>query len=354
MIVTKKPQPITDTLTKLLRFIRLGTHFRTFGKILDPEDENLQSPEDKYDPSLYCPSSDKTFNPKEENSKIMHKFNQFSYKLKKPHENLPFCKHFNLSQFQRYILKELRLRHDLIIGNTDKNLGPFFVPRIDYMNQCLTEHLLKDKYYRQLEEYEAILLLSKQRDKLKELYGKYQDILSEMHNKWFTNNFELLNTQLKERISQFYGQYKVHKDFVSVRPIISCCGTLAQVFSKYIDWWLKRIVRTLLPSYLPNVETLISSLQEKFPSGIPTGGKLFSIDAISMYSNIDTDHGIAVVKEFFEKYKEQLPSNTPTDFLIESLTIIMKENIFQFGDTYWIQEKGCTMGTSAAVNYAYI
>jgi hypothetical protein len=30
----------------------------------------------------------------------------------------------------------------------------------------------------------------------------------------------------------------------------------------------------------------------------------------------------------------------------------MKNNIFQFGDTYWQQKRGCTMGTSLAVNYA--
>ena len=37
-----------------------------------------------------------------------------------------------------------------------------------------------------------------------------------------------------------------------------------------------------------------------------------------------------------------------------ALEIIMKENIFQFGDTHWLQKIGCAMGTSAAVNYAYL
>ena len=31
----------------------------------------------------------------------------------------------------------------------------------------------------------------------------------------------------------------------------------------------------------------------------------------------------------------------------------MKQNIFQFGDTFWLQLMGCAMGTSAAVNYLY-
>jgi hypothetical protein len=44
----------------------------------------------------------------------------------------------------------------------------------------------------------------------------------------------------------------------------------------------------------------------------------------------------------------------PVDFLIEALAEIMQSSIFQFDDTYWKQTGGCAMGTSAAVNYAYL
>jgi hypothetical protein len=44
----------------------------------------------------------------------------------------------------------------------------------------------------------------------------------------------------------------------------------------------------------------------------------------------------------------------PVDFVIEALAKIMRSNIFQFGDTYWKQTRGCAMGTSTAVNYAYL
>ena len=32
----------------------------------------------------------------------------------------------------------------------------------------------------------------------------------------------------------------------------------------------------------------------------------------------------------------------------------MKQNIFKFGDTYWLQNLGIAMGTAAAVEYAYL
>ena len=86
--------------------------------------------------------------------------------------------------------------------------------------------------------------------------------------------------------------------------------------------------KRILPSYLPNVETLIESLNTQFPTGLPTGARLFSIDAVAMYSNIDTEHGLQVCRDFFNKYKDQIPSDAPTEFLLEALEIIMKENYF--------------------------
>jgi hypothetical protein len=44
----------------------------------------------------------------------------------------------------------------------------------------------------------------------------------------------------------------------------------------------------------------------------------------------------------------------PVDFVIEALAKIIRSNIFQFGDTYWKQTRGCAMGTNAAFNYAYL
>ena len=37
-----------------------------------------------------------------------------------------------------------------------------------------------------------------------------------------------------------------------------------------------------------------------------------------------------------------------------ALKEIMTNNIFEFGDTTWRQVMGCAMGTSTAVNYAYL
>jgi hypothetical protein len=154
------------------------------------------------------------------------------------------------------------------------------------------------------------------------------------------------------RVPQLYGIYKVHKKDVKPRPVISSVNSIPELFSKHVDYWLKTVVGKLLPTYIKDAEHLMRSLHETFPNGLPPGAKLFSVDAVGMYSNIDTDHGIDVMTRWLRQYPAELPPSMPVDFILSSLEEIMRNNIFQFGDTHWRQKRGCAMGTSSAVNYA--
>jgi hypothetical protein len=125
-------------------------------------------------------------------------------------------------------------------------------------------------------------------------------------------------------------------------------------FSKWADYWLKNVLRAILPTHIRDTDHLINDLRRTFPNGLLPGARLFSVDAIGMYSNIDTDHGIDVLTQWLRNYYGNLLTCMPVDFVIEALAKIMISNIFQFGDTYWKQTRGCAMGTSTAFNYAYL
>jgi hypothetical protein len=107
-------------------------------------------------------------------------------------------------------------------------------------------------------------------------------------------------------------------------------------------------------TYICHAEDLQKELKKSFPNGLPPNAKLFSVDAVGMYKNIDTPHGIEVLTRWLTDHRDELPRSTPSDFLIAALNEIMSNNIIQFGDTYWHQLRGCAMGNSAAVNYAYL
>jgi hypothetical protein len=107
----------------------------------------------------------------------------------------------------------------------------------------------------------------------------------------------------------------------------------------------------LVKSYIKNSMTIIDDLKELF---IPDGALIFTADAKSMYTNIDTTTGVAAIRDFITVNQDQIPNNFPTDLFLRTLTTVMDNNIFTFAGTYWQQLSGTAMGTPAACAYATI
>jgi hypothetical protein len=344
-------QRIEDGIRRFQRSVRLHFHFLEEAK----ENENNapndpDSPESvTYIPSLYLPSH---WQPPAKQDHVEFALANFDEKINNCRRALPKHRRHNLSPSQRNVIKELRNRPDLVIFQTDKNLGPSVAEREQYIRDVLNTHLLNDDNYEHLPQATAALALHRQRRRFLEIHKGLGHLLpSEAEQTYFERAMKkghLNNT----RVPQIYGIYKVHKENVKPRPVISSVNSIPELFSKHVDYWLKMVVGKLLPTYIKDAEHLMRSLRETFPNGLPPGAKLFSVDAVGMYSNIDTDHGVEVMTRWLTQYPEELPPSMPVAFLLASLSEIMRNNIFQFGDTFWRQKRGCAMGTSSAVNYA--
>jgi hypothetical protein len=73
-----------------------------------------------------------------------------------------------------------------------------------------------------------------------------------------------------------------------------------------------------------------------------------------MYTNIDTETGITTITDILEENSALISSHFPFDLLIKVLQIMMKNNVFTFGDTYWLQMSSTATGTPTACAYATI
>ena len=124
-------------------------------------------------------------------------------------------------------------------------------------------------------------------------------------------------------------------------------------FSRWIDYWLQQL-KPLIPSFINNSEQLINDLQNL--GELPPGALLFKADAESMYTNIDTEHAVAVINQWLDDLSNnsQLPPGFPLLPLKQTLEIVMRNNVFEFGDTRYLQLMGTAMGTSSVCMYATI
>jgi hypothetical protein len=145
----------------------------------------------------------------------------------------------------------------------------------------------------------------------------------------------------------FYLTFKIHKTPLKTRPIVSVSGSLLHALGRWLDNQLQPLVRTL-PSFIASSWELKNHL-ETLPA-LPAHARFFTCDAVSMYTNIDTDHALAVIGDFLRNH--DLAKGLPAESLIAGLEIIMRWNVFQFGDTHWKQLSGTAMGTPPACVYA--
>jgi hypothetical protein len=106
----------------------------------------------------------------------------------------------------------------------------------------------------------------------------------------------------------------------------------------------------LSPTYVKDSNQILQELQELPP--LPPQSMLFTCDAISMYTNIDSTHGPEIIEKWIEEFAGELQETLPKDLLLKVLRIVMTSNVFQFDNTYWLQICGTSMGTSCTCSYA--
>ena len=257
---------------------------------------------------------------------------------------------FNLNRLQYKTLLEIKNNPDIIVLLADKNLGPVVMDRETYIQRILSDHLLDKNTYQQLDQQRALQLLHEIRDQLihtfENPFATTQNALTSLEKKYFRHH---LHTS-RQRIPTFYGLAKIHKTPWTLRPVVSCCGSLLAAISTWIDFHLQKL-RPHLPAFIQDSQSFQTNLST---IKIPRNAQMFTSDATSMYTNIDVGHSIEILGLWFDEYKNELPPNLPCNLILSALRIVMENNIFSFGDTFWIQQTGTAMGTPCACMIASV
>ena len=127
------------------------------------------------------------------------------------------------------------------------------------------------------------------------------------------------------RIPVFYTLTKIHKPTLVERPIISGCDGPTERLSSFVDKLLQPVAQ-IEDSYLKDTTHFIRFIES---TRVPRNAFLVSMDVTSLYTNIPQEKGITIV---CNAYKNFHANNLPiaTNFLREMLSLILKENSFQF------------------------
>jgi hypothetical protein len=155
--------------------------------------------------------------------------------------------------------------------------------------------------------------------------------------------------------AHFYLTLKAHKlkpgenvTKLKSRPIVSCPGSLLAPLGTWVDRKLQPVA-TIQQSYFRNSFDLRQALLQL---QLPPNARLFTADAVSMYTNIPTNTAINVIGQKLRRYASSHDSSYPVMAVQSALSLVMRNNVFTFGDMTFKQLNGTAMGTPPAPPYA--
>jgi hypothetical protein len=239
--------------------------------------------------------------------------------------------------YQQYLLQVLRNSHRFIVVPTDKNLGPVVLETITYIARAYSDHLSDATTYRQMTPPDFLAAVWKVVDYLNTFLFDHADSITKNDATYLRRQLASLDGRLH---SEFYLIIKIHKTPWATRPIVSQCGSITYGIGPWVDKQLQPFARRL-PTYLKSSRDLLGKLSSR---RLSRHTRLFTMDATSMYTNINTDHAFQTIAAFLARQ----PDCYNHAAIIVVLEIVMRYCYFTFGDTCWHQIQGTAMGAPPA------
>jgi hypothetical protein len=333
----------TATQTTTKTFDRLNNDIRRIHafKLKPPEDSG-------YIPSLYIKSGYEFDDATDDIEEALAGFKQ-AVQAKQLQYSRQRKQRRNITAGRWNLLQYLRRNDIYIVIHGDKNLGPCILGRHLYIYRGCLEHLGNRRNYKQLSENEAkghLKMLTYRMERWIRKWSDEVELLTDPEVTFLRRSKE----QNPDRFARFRMTAKVHKTPWKMRPIVCCAGTFMNDWSKWLDYWLQKL-KHIVPTYVKDSQQVLNELKLL---DLPPHALLFTCDANAMYNNICTKHAIEVITWWLNDLaaKKQLPQHFPLEAVLSGMVMIMENNIFEFGNMYFLQKLGTAMGTSAAVMWA--
>ena len=127
----------------------------------------------------------------------------------------------------------------ILIGKTDKGLGPFAIEFDRYVKDALA-HLNNPQHYQFLTKQDAERLVDRVQRDIYIWVVKYRKQIGDEAAK-FVNQYTSINAA--DPFRYFYSMYKVHKTPIKIRPVVSDCASVTHPLGKWVDVMLQPIAQ---------------------------------------------------------------------------------------------------------------
>ena len=156
-------------------------------------------------------------------------------------------------------------------------------------------------------------------------------------------------TPRHSRTPLFYGLPKDHKPDVPLRPVVSNCDGPTEKTSILLEKILHQLVQ-FVPLHLKDTNDFLVKLKDFWSANdIPEAAIFFSVDVVNLYGSIPLEGAMEAVREMLESHKDDIDlCGLSVDDICDLLKECLSNNVFRFGDEFYLQKQGVAMGNPVA------
>ena len=225
----------------------------------------------------------------------------------------------------RVALCELKREKSIRICKADKGSKIVIVNKNDY-NLKMYSLLNDTKVYKKIVK-----------NPLKKMQSQFNSGLKRISEKYGLQNLKKFESRLPS-LPYIYGQPKIHKKDVPLRPIVSIVNCPKYRLSKWLTKELSSLLGCFSNSHIKHNIDLLNRLKYIKPGN----QKFISFDVSSLYTNVPIKHTINFLKRKMPTLNLDL--NMPLDCYLELIELCLQNSFFQFEGTFYEQIYGLAMG----------
>ena len=230
-------------------------------------------------------------------------------------------------------MRDLAKQKGIIITTTDKGGAVVIMDTENYITEA-NRRLSDENNYSTLQTDPIIQHNKMLNDALNGF--KNRNLLS----KKTTQGMKVIN----QKTPTFYITTKIHKEHNPGIPVSNSINYCTSEISPFVDHNSQPLVREF-PSYIKDFVTKTNNFK------VPENLLLVTMDKIGLHTNIPNNEGIAAVKRKHDNFTQK---TVATKVITTFLALILTLNNFTFNSKFYLQIKGCAMGTICSTAYANI
>lgn len=254
------------------------------------------------------------------------------------------------------LIQEFLFENDLVVTNTDKNLG-IAVSKRTWIIEKSRDILADQLNYKEIMLIQANQICDYQCTEMELLAGLAEAHLSNGKQIAAFLRSKITLPKSQHTVPRFYGIPKIHKEPVKMRPIVPCHSAIQNPAAKYVSKRLKPIVESA-PTIIHGSKDLAQKLSKV---KLLKNRRWFIVtgDVVAFYPNIPLKRCLDIVTDLHAEFYYKGPVSEHTieelseeEIFIRCIKIANNNLVLQYEDKFYKQQQGLAMGVACSPDLA--